>query len=122
MIDLQKSFPDAHIMIGTVACFGGGLREASRLAKKSPDVFLESKPETTNRAGETWAHDIASTYHELFLLDYMLNINPNATYGEARVYADEKTQEYSKGNPECIIDGELFVETDWDEQIQEAFL
>ncbi|MBI5152796.1 hypothetical protein HZA39_04630 [Candidatus Peregrinibacteria bacterium] len=117
--EIAHKFPDAKFTISTIACYGGGLRKGFiDLFKKNPDlktklaVFLQSKPNIINLAGiqkgESYQLKAFSTYYYSFL---MQALQKGASYGKAAATADEKTKEYTYGDPEALIGGELFVQT-----------
>lgn len=125
LAEIVRNFPDCNFTFGTIACFGGGLREGIlEEIKKNPEIknriniFLQTKPDVVNRVATTTKNikiegiDRPFRKTEYYATNYSLYFTKalyeGKTFGEAHLYADTETKKNEPLDAEAIINGDLF--------------
>lgn len=122
LVDVIRQFPDCHFTFGTVACFGGGLRNGfleefkkdPKLAKRM-QIFIQTKPTlegsvTISEKDRAAENKEKRLLHSTLYYSYFIRaLYAGKTYGQAASEADKMVKRNTYLDPEAIIDGHLIT-------------
>lgn len=118
LVSVLERFPDCTFTIGTIACFGAGMRKGmekefdrNSSLQKRVDIFLQTKPNVRNTGppARNRAEPEESFLGNFYQLHFMRALLEGKTYGQAVREADIETKKKSGLDAEAFINGQFIA-------------
>jgi ferritin-like protein len=116
LVDLFKKYPDSKFNITSIACHGGGLRKGilaylktaeGKKRAKDISVFLQSKPNKTNKVGQLDTAESGQNYVSNYYAVFARFLLKGMSFGQAAYAADQEVKKYYPNDAEAIVNGRL---------------